>query len=172
MSITTKQAYERARNEGKKWWCRSEGEKCPDEEKRAKIDNVIVWRIGWCCSVLRCFAAKEDLLLSFAKNIDSGSAWERGRQKGRKQARLTERARENRTCVRVHRVIDFRHAAWLLGWFEGYAGIKGARIAKHSCGIGSGVGRDAAMAYMDLLCNMGWMNDPIVNNLLGIPSEQ
>ena len=170
--MKTEEAYRRAfKQEDKAWWCSKKCEKRADKNKSDSIGNVIAWRIGWSCGALRGFGDESDALLSFLKSIDSGKTWEAGRQRGVEQARLNKKEREPKIKFPVHEVIDFRHAAWLLGWLTAYARTKGVAVGKHACGAGSRVGGIAAKYYLCLLRKNRWIEDPTVKSMLGIGSK-
>ena len=170
--MKTEEAYRCAfKQEDIAWWCRKKCEKRVDRHKSDSLCNVIAWRIGWSCGALRGFGDESDALLSFLKSIDNGEAWESGRQRGVEQARLDKKEREQEKRFPVHQVIDFRHAAWLLGWFKGYARTKGVAVGKHACGAGSRVGGTAAKYYLCLLRKNRLIEDTSVKNMLGIGSK-
>ena len=164
--MKTSEAYCSAFKKDKNWWCRREGEKQRNGHENEKIGRVICWRIGWCCGLLRALGDKEEQLLCFLKRIDGGCAWARGRRKGKKEAHV---CLTTKVCFDIHVVIDFRHAAWLFGWLEGYSETKGTDVRK-SGGFGSRVGGTAGEYYIRLLYKKDLLNDPEVRELLDIDS--
>ena len=165
--MKTKDAYALAcKQKDKTWWCRKKDDKPCGECKQDTKERVICWRIGWSRGTRKAFGDKEEILLCFLKRIDNGKAWTCGKKRGLEDALLTETKCKVRFPVR--KVIDFRHAAWLLGWFEGYSEKKG----DVSSGLGSRLGGIAGKCYICLLYMKGWMKDPEVNKLLGIATEE
>ena len=164
-----RRAYEQAyQQEGKAWWCRKKEEKSPDNHKTEATRDVISWRIGWSCCARKGFSDKEGELLSFFRSIDSEKEWIRGKGKGVEQALLTETDRDKNMRFPDYLVIDFRHAAWLLGWFEGFLETQCVDVWRHSCGTGSDKGRTAAKFYRRLLYEKWSFNDREMEDLLGI----
>ena len=166
MRLSTKEAYCHAFKKDKAWWCRREGEKQKDGRKTDKIGRVICWRIGWCSGVCKALGVKKKQLCCFLKSIDGGCTWARGRKKGKEEAHggLTKEI-----SFDIHVVVDFRHAAWLFGWLEGYSKAKGHDVRKNG-GFGSGVGGIAGNCYSRLLFEKDWINDPEVRRRLDIDS--
>ena len=170
--MTTKEHYNRKiERESRDWWCKKQ--KTGKANKSAATESVVAWRIGWSCRARKKFGDREAELLAFFKSIDSGNAWERGKAKGIKHARLTSsQQRDGKTCYEERSVIDLRHAAWLFGWFEGYIETRCAEVWRHVCGPGSLKGGCAGEAYIRLLYDKRWMHDGKVEQLLGISRER
>ena len=157
MGNKPKAYYNCAYKQGKDWWCRRKDQKSSGEQ-------IIAWRIGWSRAVREALGNRKEELQGFLKRIDGGRAWESGRKKGTQDASLTIEEYETK-------VTDFRHAAWLLGWLEGYS-EKGTDVDEHTGGSGSKYGRTAGRFYMCLLAEEGWMENSKVKKLLGIDSEE
>lgn len=148
--MSTREAlYGAFEQEDKAWWYRG-------KEEKSSVDQVICWRLEWSRGVRKSFGDEEQLrcFLAFLKKIDDGKAWAHGKKKGEKEACSTTKEYE--------RVIDLQHAAWLLGWFEGYSKKKGTDVCNNNNvrRLGSRVGGTAGKFY----------NDPEVRRRLGIPS--
>jgi len=150
----------------KTWWCRKKDDKPCVKYKRDTKANVICWRIGWSLGTLKALGDKKSILLCFFQRIDNGKAWECGKRRGLEDEDAS--LIQDKICFPVHKVIDFRHAAWLLGWFEGYSEKKG----DVSSTFGSCLGGWAGKCYICLLHMKDWMRDPEVNRLLGIDTEE
>ena len=111
--------------------------------------EIFCWRIGWALGVHEVIKkkAKGCHVLRFFKNIESGERWQCGLKSARSAA-----PDDCRRSINIYDPIVFKHAAWLLGWFDGYKEQHEDVHEKHKeCkrkGYGLGKGRDAARLYL------------------------
>ena len=146
------------------WWCR---ERNDSEEKHLKNItawrcDIIKWRIGW-AKTLRACAGTE--ILDLITNIVD-SSWDCTKEKGRQHALRCEYNRKDKKRFPDYRVISFRHAAWLLRWFEGYEEECREPIGNPRNGTKNG--KAAVDAYKRLLVDCRWLEDAKLKTLLGI----
>ena len=138
-----KEYRQKIATEAKEWWCRQWDD---TREKDLKCTTgvrfqTVEWRIGWAMTVRQC--AQQKVLDLFANNFPD--SWECGKKAGVKHARRGDRNCTDRERFSDYRVISFRHAAWLLGWLEGFKKECNDPVSKPR--RGSKNGRAAAKTY-------------------------